>query len=242
MDKKSNPCFLAYIIFLCVCLVYQLICKAVPKLSFDYWNRIMIAVTISSCFFSISDAIKTIYDMASYAIERTCKLTEQQNISDIKTKEILEKTVNEVKVACEEYGVTVELNDIEQMVRDYEITEKKKSEDYGLGKIEKSLENRAFYITCVGFLAFLIVLVFDSVCGVCLKVQDVLTLLVFIIILASGYAKEIVINYIDGKEQEIKENIIEASNAQEIIKREIKELQRLKEEMRRKKALGEEEQ
>lgn len=238
MDRKSNPCFLAYIIFLCVCLVYRIICNVFPSLSFAYWNQIVLAVTISSSFFTISDALKTVYDVSSYTVEKMNRLIRRDDTLFEISKDLIEKVAQEVEWASNAFSKE-EQDEMKQLVEKYRMLSEKESEEFSIEHLEKSAKKWTFVFTLLGFLAFLIILVFDSVYSICFRIQDILTLITFIVILATGYMKESVIEGINKCEAGYVEEFKAIAEEQKQVKKRYAQLQYLK---RIKDQVGEEEQ
>lgn len=73
-DKTRNPLMLAYIIFLCICGIYQVISGAC-ELEFPMWQRVVVATTIASYFFSLCSISK----LTAKTSKKVLEYTEEQN-------------------------------------------------------------------------------------------------------------------------------------------------------------------
>ena len=69
---------LAYIIFLIVAIVYKIICYS-NKQSFEAWDRLIVATTLSTYCFSCGEIFKTIYNLAADFKEKTHELENRVN-------------------------------------------------------------------------------------------------------------------------------------------------------------------
>lgn len=92
---------LAYIIFLLICVVYYY-ASTVFKFEFSEWNRIVVAVTISSYFFSMSTLYKYDYETTKREarhLDKCFKVFEKaKNIDYIYNKHSnLDETISMIK-------------------------------------------------------------------------------------------------------------------------------------------------
>lgn len=63
MKSKQDAFFNGYIIILCLCFLCKLLSYFGIIAEFCYWNRMVVAATVSTCFFCVADAIEQFYDL-----------------------------------------------------------------------------------------------------------------------------------------------------------------------------------
>lgn len=172
MDKSQpqKPLMLAYILFLCVCLIANIF-SGVLNFDFSAWSKIVVAATIASFFFSGS----TIPKMNAKMTRNACNSAMEQH-------EIYTQICKQKEKLC---SITYEGKKVYECAEETmnEVAEKIK---YGKDAIVAA-EKRAFQWDVLGFLVFFCILTFDGLYAYFEKSQDVYTLLAFIAVLAVDY-------------------------------------------------------
>lgn len=191
MKTKEHAFYYSYIAILCLCVLYRIATLTVLKTSFAFWNRFIVAATVSTCFFCISDVaaikkeISTYEDVRfSFLFERSASLTRRlQKLLSDELERAGEKTDKE-----------------KEMMNRFDMAMNPEKVFIGTEK-EGTL---SFIFNTCGFFVFLLILVFETVYKLLLPIQDILTMVAFIIILCGTAYKEHKINQINT---EIMQNI-----------------------------------
>ena len=173
MNKKDNSLFIAYLCFLGLCLIYRIVCSFDPSLKFDLWDRIIIGVTISSYFFTLSSG------------------TSMYGYYNMYYHQHLDESANRIIKVSEKY-INKYLNDEELSADDKELLEALKGIKQHETEIllKKNKEDRSLFLDVVGFLVFLLCLTFQSISDAFKSNQDIYTLCAFFLMLVTMYCKE----------------------------------------------------
>ncbi len=198
MKKQRKPLMLAYIIFLFICIIYNLFTKYLV-LDFPMWNRILVGVTIASYFFSLGSIKKSF-------ITQDKELLDFLNVEKIKIEEITiqenllfdEKT--KANLLSSERNLLDKINDL--------ISET-------ICIITKN-ERKIFRFDVVGYLTFFCVITFPRINEYVLSLQDSLTMIAFVAVLLTEYVEDIFIEKTSNKKIQLSteiENLLDALNS-----------------------------
>lgn len=174
---KHQPLMIAYMSFLSFSVVWHLVCK-IFGLDFSAWQKIIVAATVASYFFSFASGNK-------YFVRVYKELLKFQN-DDLTWLQKMKSRANQLP----QNDSLVE--EIEKCIEN-DISSIEKSQR----KINKS-ETWAFRFDVVGYLIFLCVLVVDPLYFFLAKSQDVLTLLAFLAILSIEYNENLQMEMINN--------------------------------------------
>ena len=176
MNRKDSSLFIAYLVFLSICIVFRVLCLWIPSLNNELWDRIIIGVTISSYCFTISSGLS----MSSYnKLVFHQKLDEPAGLIVFYADKYLNDHEDDSILTEDE----IEFKDILKDIKQHQI-ETVLKEDTG------TETNKAGYLDIVGFLVFLLCLTFQPISDFFLKEQDLYTLLAFFLMLFHVYNKE----------------------------------------------------
>lgn len=176
MNKPRNPLMLAYIIFLFICTIYYIICE-VFKLEFNTWEHLVVAVTISSYFFTLSTAPRNHATFQKKHIDFLNK-----NIALLTTVLEYEKeTPTEKPFSAEDK------KDIEKEIEDCRANKKQSK------KFLKTCNILSFSLEVIGYLTFFCICTFDFIYKHLFDLQELLTVFAFLIILIIDYSDGILI-------------------------------------------------
>ena len=172
MKNQRKPLMLAYIIFLIVCVFYNMIAKYLDW-DFQMWNPILVGVTVASYFFTLSSNIKNLInrdkELLDFLIEEKRKIKEilvKEETLDKKESEPLAKINNEYLAELE--------GDIKKTAK-------------GIKKIGQ----KAFALDVVGYLVFFCIIVFPEINRFFLSSQDTITMTAFVAVLLNEYIDNI---------------------------------------------------
>lgn len=184
MESKTKTLFYGYIGVLCLCLVYRLLCFFFPTWEFGSWNRLVVAATVSTSVFCISDAIEQRNDLS--------KMKQRQvEILEVKQHYLAEKTLQSINKT---------IDDAYDYMKDAELLRLKDRIESILSPNEISNRQRISiktYIDFIGFLAFLIILLFDWAYRFAYPFQEILAIFAFIVVLFNVGYKEAKIKEIE---------------------------------------------
>ena len=94
MYKKHYAFFWAYIAFLCLCVIYRIVCMIFVQQQFALWDRIVTAVTASTWLFCLSDTLKTKENLSEYLTLKFDLLDEKTYSITVHMKDILTEEIN----------------------------------------------------------------------------------------------------------------------------------------------------
>lgn len=188
MKRTQKPMMLAYIIFLCICLGFHII-RSVFKIDFPMWNRVVVAATIASYFFSLGSVNKLIV-----RLERTNTIDLQEEIV------LLQKIRKKESKLCIDNATQQELiNDMDNAIS--ENNERIKSGEKDLQKYEA----KSFWCDVLGYLVFFCILSFETLFKFFKVSQELYTLLAFIVVIVVEYLESTKVAYYD----ELRKNTID---------------------------------
>lgn len=184
MLKNKSPIMLSYIIFLFICLIYYIGSKAF-NFQFDAWERIIIAATIASYFFTFSFCTKSVVKIG-------CKAREYYK--------------TEYDFWCSNIEVSLQIKDDEK-------ENENKTDDSRLKKINSMIdsissditkyEKLTFRFNVLGFLVFFVILTFDPISSWLSKLQEMFTLIAFVLILLVEYLEPIYYEKLENSKKEL---------------------------------------
>lgn len=164
---------LAYILFLIICVLYYVISHAFDC-EFENWKRIVCATTIASYFFTIASAKQTIYSIIE-KIEDSIKDSNKE-LCEIKDKMI--KSPDKYKDSM--YNI----EDLNRFIaKDEEFINKCEKENF-------KNQNLIFLLNTLGFLIFFCILTFTYIYQLFADLQELFTILAFIMILLADAYEE----------------------------------------------------
>ncbi len=140
-NNKTDYLMAAYIAFLLIVIVYRVICIKTGH-EFENWQRIVMAVTTSTYFFSLADFHKSLRDLEQNKKDKNCQLTEQL----LTYKNIIEASDEDAE------GLKTEiLNQIDAYIQ--------RDEDDNKNSDKKIKNNNTSYgaFSILGFLVFFLV-------------------------------------------------------------------------------------
>ena len=170
----QKPLMLAYISFIGVCCVWYIICQIIGW-GFENWNKIVVAVTLASYFFSIS------------SIEKLKYKQEERN------KELFTDEINlckRMKKALTKEKDAIISKSIDELIEDCNTSLLQTNDT--IYKFQQS----AFVWDALGYLLFFVVLGIDGVYKQLSVFTEFVTLLAFMVILLVDYLESaIMVNY-----------------------------------------------
>lgn len=188
--KRHNLLLFAYIVFTIICIVVR------SYVEFEAWSYVVSAVAISSALLAYADFfyIHSKYysdscEMAeNFIVDRRKKLeTECKVTEDICTK-IVELKENGIDVTQEEVTFKTakngyfELKDSLKFFEDSTTKMRNKQKKYSI---------IADILTFLAFLSFLCLITFTNIADAFGKVQDIISILAFVVVLSSQYVNSI---------------------------------------------------
>ena len=182
--QPQKPLMLAYIIFLCVCCVVKII-GDMFSYEFIMWPKIVVAATIASYFFSMSTLPKL-----------NAKMMRKAHNNILEQNRLYTKICNHKNIISKSPSGKKALDYAEQTQLDNE--EKLAYHEKEIAEAEK----RAFRWDIYGFLSFFCIFTFDEVYMYFYGMQEMLTLLAFIIVLGVDYLDSIFIKKYEDQAQD----------------------------------------
>ncbi len=180
MFKRNNSLMLAYIIFLVISWVLHLLSISFEFFDFSAWNRIVIATTISTYFFTLASGEESIKNFMEFTYAETEKISKR-------TIRSLEETIDSTNEAPEK-----DENILAKM--EEELKNLIKSRASAKSRIEKETKNsnkKIFCLYTIGFIVFFVIACFDNVHFFFVNLQDTCTMGAFILMLATDYLSDI---------------------------------------------------
>lgn len=183
--KKTfqKPLMLAYIFFLSICVIWHIICR-LTGLSFETWNKIIVAATFASFFFSLC----SIYKLKHQQEKKNRELFSEE-------LDLLSKIKN--KLTKDKHEAT--LNGINQLLENC---------NESLPKAEEAIQKytrRAFGCDVLGYLSFFIIVGIDGVYEYLSRSADSITLLAFLAILIIEYLENTIIVKFEDSRKNLRE-------------------------------------
>lgn len=175
MHKQKNPLMLAYIIFLIISLIYYAVAY-IFKYEYRTWDSIIVAATIASYAFSLSSISKCLLKQNQQynellnqylSLSKKQHKIEAESLSEGKTREYLLQNGKEI---------------INNTIKLISYTDK---------EVRKN-EKISFWLDVSGYLVFFCIICFDTLCNAFYPIQDIFTLLAFIIILIVEYIEKVI--------------------------------------------------
>ena len=168
--ETQKPLMVAYILFLVICCVYYMI-SGVFHLNFPIWERIVVAATIASYFFSLASMDKFTIKLAQRELDRIDK-ENALYLRIIKKLNETPETSHRSNKSPDYFSARLTKNHADATNAENEIN-----------KITK----KAFRNDVAGFLVFFCIVSFDALFQLFFNIQEVITLLAFIAILVIEY-------------------------------------------------------
>ena len=192
MKKTQKPMMLAYLIFLFICICYYMV-SGIFGLEFAAWNRVVVAATIASYFFSLGSMDKLLVKL------------ETTNINGFEEEMLLLK-----KIQNKERELPVDLQMKQELLSEMDqwIKETDASVMQGRKELRKH-ERKAFWNDVLGFLVFFCIIVFDFLYKFFSISQEVYTLAAFVVVIAIEYLESTKIAFYE----EIRRNTIDKTKA-----------------------------
>ncbi len=197
--KRHNLLLISYIVFAIICLVVY------SFVEFESWSYVVSAVAISSALLAYADFfyINSKYysdscDMAETFINDSTKKVEEEkvNTQDICTK-IAELKAKGIDISSEEkyfQAIQNRYSEAEKLLLDFKESNTLKR------KKQKRYSFTADVLTFIAFLSFLCLITFTNIAEGISKVQDIISVIAFIVVLSSQYVNSIL------SEEHCKEN------------------------------------
>ena len=179
MNKQNSSIMLAYIIFLTISLVIHLLSRGIDSLEFSAWNRIIIATTVSTYFFTIASGHECEKRLAIDIYNEDIKVNEKisQQLEEVLSQRAEDKEDNVCPVPELENALKETIALKTKLKRNLE------------EKIE-SLDSRIFMVNVMGFATFFVIACFDKIYSFFENAQDGLTMTAFILIFLTDYVAE----------------------------------------------------
>lgn len=184
--KRNNILMGAYIAFIVICFIVRTFTE------YPMWRAIVSAVTISSAFFAYAD----FFGIYAQAFSDICEVAEKF-ILDTRNKlenelRAFEEINERVKSVSKEEFDFSEVENITKVVMNRHDEMEIWIEDYAKRNVIKQKKVKNYKVisealTFFGFLALLCILVFSPISSRVIKVQDLLSVLAFAVILLSQY-------------------------------------------------------
>lgn len=159
---------IAYILFLFLCVIYHLISR-IFSLEFSIWSQIVAAATVASYAFTLGSSPKLMAKM---------------------DKKHIEGLEQEIELLQRIKSANVEVPKIFKDI-DGKITEDKNEIAKCKADIAKK-ERSAFLWEVAGFLVFLCIIAFNGIFTLLSGIQEVCTILAFVLVLLMDYVEAIV--------------------------------------------------
>lgn len=176
--QTQNPLMVAYLIFLCICCVYYII-SGIFDFEFPVWQRIVVAATIASYFFSVASMPKLTLRMGRKNVESL----EKQN-------ELYGKILVKEETLFSQEGKTTRAAEFISNQLGENIEEKAK-----VKKEMAQMEKNAFRLDVSGFLVFFCIMAFEGIYTFFAKSQEWYTLLAFVLVLFVEYLESTKASY-----------------------------------------------
>lgn len=178
--QSQQPLMVAYIIFLCICGGYYIV-SGIFKLEFPVWQRIVVAATIASYFFSVSSMPKLTFKMGIKNLDSI----EKQN-------ELYAKILTKEDMLFSQDGKPTHGSEFISNQLSENIEEKVK-----VRKEIVKMEKKAFWLDVTGFLVFFCIMAFEGIYTFFVKTQEWYTLLAFVLVLFVEYLESTKVSLYD---------------------------------------------
>jgi len=191
MKNKQNALFIAYIIALCLGIIYRISCLCFTQFQFPLWDRFVVSVTASTWVFSLADMIKTKSEISEYIDLKADLLNEKTEYMMSKQLRMINEVLNEEDAGIDENETISKA--LGQAVEDNSTCEAGTSDKIG------------YILDIIGFVIFLGVFIFDKLFEVLFQVQDIITMIAFVIVLWTYKYKDRMLYLVNNKTHSIVE-------------------------------------
>lgn len=180
MFKRNNSLMLAYIIFLAISLLLNILGNSLNLFNFSAWNKIVIATTISTYFFTLASGEESIKNFMEFSY------TEEEKLSK-RTICNLEKTISLTNESSQkDEDILTKMKEELKKLIESRVSAKSRKE-----KETKDCNKKIFCLYTLGFIVFFVIACFDNVHLFFANLQDVCTMGAFILMLATDYFSDI---------------------------------------------------
>lgn len=179
MKTKEHAFYYGYIGLLCLSVLYRIATLTILTTKFELWDRFVVAATVSTCFFCVSDVVAIKRELSAYENVRFSLLFEKNAVLGGKLQKILK---NELEKSGKKTDETTKA----QLMKDFDSA--MNQDKTFTGTEEKGL--LSFIFNICGFFAFFLIIVFEVVFLFLYPIQDILTMVAFIIVLCGTAYKE----------------------------------------------------
>ena len=184
--KRNNIFMFAYIVFIFLCSSIK------PFYDFPMWSRIVVAVTVASWVFAISDCLSCISNIQKEVVDTQLPLVHTAMIKiDFVKKHLIKRNANGSEDSTIEIVESCRKR-CESMVSS--ITK--------MGRCASFLEKASIFVTFSAFLLFLCAISFDPIYNYFFARQEGFTVLSFGMILLAQFGANIGSNYINNIKKE----------------------------------------
>lgn len=180
MNRERNPLMIAYIIFLVICCFIHII-KLIFGFDFEIWDKIVVATTASSYFFSFASLHKNQIHFHNNMINYYNGIIPTASKENSLFQKLLdnyknnEQLTEDIKLIENEYTPLIEY--INKVIEE-------EKEDI------KMEEKTVFRFNVAGFLAFFCAIAFDLVFSILKSNEGIVTICAFIMVLIADYSLE----------------------------------------------------
>ena len=179
----QKPLMLAYILFIFICIVYHIVCQ-ITGWNFDTWNKIIIAVTVASYFFSVNSLNKM-------------RLKKDEEIKALLSEEFILFNRFKKKLIKEEDAPILER--VIDLIENLEI-----SIALSVKAINRSAI-KVFVFDVLGYLVFFLIMGIDGLSELFFDSTDLITLVAFMVVLLVDYLENTTIETFEERSKQIKE-------------------------------------
>lgn len=186
-STPHNPIMLAYMIFIFFCVIWHFVCRMTGS-NFEMWNKIIIAVTVASYFFSLNSINR-----------RIVKINEETKQLLYEQRDLLKGMIEDI--STNEAILTEDLKEIQsKLPNKLDACEKELKKS-----ISSLLKRKKFvlFIDVIGYLVFFMILGINGFSRLFVNITDTVTLLAFLIALLVDYME----NIFDARSEEHINNI-----------------------------------
>ncbi len=190
MNKTQKPLMLAYILFLIISLLYHGV-SSVLNIEFLAWERILVATTIASYFFTCSSAckffVKIDTNTLNFANEhlklsKQLRNKEENALVDEENKKALLKSGQEVI----DYTTKI-IMDTEKSIRKH--------------------TRRSFWYDVIGYLLFFCTITISPIYNFLIPAEEVVTLTAFVLILLIEYVESTYVAKVETAQQALLDGV-----------------------------------
>ena len=156
----SSPIVYAYLIFLFISIIVYVICRVFKNDYFE-WNKIVVAATVATCFFTFANVFRIAADLHSEKVELSSEYREQLKL--------IGRTIAK-DFHTDDDSLSNGINELNAEIEEEEILKLKN-------------EKRYYVLMILGFLAFFSITCFNIVYETISDMQSYLTMLAFMLML-----------------------------------------------------------